>query len=210
MLDQILVPAAAGVAAGLGVAMPLGAVAALLLREGLANGFRVAAAGASGVATVDLVYCLVASLAGVAVAPLVADHQGVFLVVSGVVVLALGVHQLAVAVRRRTSPATTVERTSPAAAYAKFVGLTAVNPMTLVYFVALAGAVSSRSTTWVGPFVFVVAVGLSSWAWQLLLAAVGAFAGRSLGPRAAETVGVFASAVVIALGCAIVASGLAA
>lgn len=204
-----MLPAAAGVAAGLGVAMPLGAIAALLLREGLVSGFRVAAAGASGVALVDTLYCAVAVLAGSLVAPLIGAHERTFLMVAGAVVVAIGLRQLVAALRRRSADAPDeVTRTTPARAFATFVGLTAVNPLTLVYFVALAAAVSTRSASWVGPVVFVVAVGLASWAWQLLLAGIGSSAGRALGPRTAEVVGILAAALVVTLGLGVMLSPL--
>ena len=209
VLDEILVPATAGVAAGLGVAMPLGAVAALLLREGLVSGFRVAAAGATGIAVVDTAYCTVAVLAGSLVTPLVEGHRTAFLVVAGAVLVVIGLRQLVSSLRRRRSEeAWSASTTSPMRAFVTFVGLTAVNPMTLVYFVALATAVASSSASWVGPAVFVAAVGLASWAWQLVLAGIGSSAGRTLGPRTTEVVGVVAAALVVVLGVGVAVSPL--
>ena len=209
VLHEIVLPATAGLAAGLGVAMPLGAVAALLLREGLVSGFRVAAAGATGVAVVDTAYCALAVLAGSLASPLVEAHRTPFLVVAGVVVVVIGLRQLVTTRRRRrTEEPWLAGRSSPARAFATFVGLTAVNPMTLVYFVALAAAVSSRSESWVGPAVFVAAVGLASWGWQLVLAGLGSSAGRALGPRTAQAVGVVAALLVVVLGLGVAASAL--
>lgn len=208
VMEDILLAAGAGVAAGLGVAMPLGAIAALLLREGLINGFRVAAAGATGIAVVDTTYCAVAALTGTLFASIAAGRQGAFLVISGLLIVAIGLHQLLTSLRRRGIAAPVAEaRSTPLMAFGKFVGLTAINPMTLVYFVALSGAVTTRSTSWVAPVVFVAAVGLSSWAWQLMLAALGSFFGTSMGPRAVEVIGIVASLVIIALGVGVIASG---
>ncbi|NLW98315.1 MAG: LysE family transporter [Actinomycetales bacterium] len=207
-MEEILLAAGAGIAAGLGVAMPLGAIGALLLREGLVNGFRVAAAAATGIAVVDTVYCLIAALTGALFAPLVQEHQGAFLAVSGVLIVLFGAHQLVTTIRRRTSEDPSVERIRPLAAFGKFVGLTAVNPMTLVYFIALAGAITTRASSPLAPAVFVGAVGLSSWAWQLGLAAAGTMVGRSLSHRAAKIIGVAASVVIMTLGVVVLASGL--
>ena len=204
-MDEILLAAAAGLAAGLGVAMPLGAIAALLLREGLVNGFRVAAAGATGIAVVDTAYCGLAALTGAAFAPLVAGHQSLLLVASGILIVGIGLHQLVISLRRRAIEAPTVEPSTPVVAFLKFIGLTAINPMTLVYFVALGGAVTTRSTSWMAPVVFVAAVGLASWAWQLTLAALGSLFGRSVGSRSVETIGIVASLVIIALGVGLLA-----
>ncbi len=208
MFDEILLSAGAGVVAGLGVAMPLGAIGALLLREGLVNGFRVAASAATGVAIVDTAYCAVAALVGATFAPLVESHRSAFLIVSGLVILAIGVRQLVMAVRRRSAQAPDAEPTAPFAAFLRFVGLTAINPLTLVYFVALAGAITTHSTSPIGPVVFVVAVGASSLAWQLVLASVGSLFGRSLNPRATEIIGVVASILIVALGGMVAVSGV--
>lgn len=207
-MDELRVALVAGVAAGLGVAMPLGAIGALLLREGVVNGGRVAAAGATAVAVVDTAYCTVAMIAGTGVASLVKGRESVFLVVSGSLVVAVGLHQFVTTLRGRPGEAGPVERASAAATFTRFLALTAVNPITLVYFVALAGALSTRTSSWLAPTVFVVAVGVSSWAWQLLLAGLGATFGRSLGPRATSVLGTAASAIIVALGAAIVVNGL--
>src|SRR5690606_33059067 len=115
---------------------------------------------------------------------------------------------LVTTIRRRTSEDPSVERIRPLAAFGKFVGLTAVNPMTLVYFIALAGAITTRASSPLAPAVFVGAVGLSSWAWQLGLAAAGTMVGRSLSRRAAKIFGVAASVVIMSLGVVVLASGL--
>lgn len=192
--------ALAGVAAGLAVAMPLGAIAALLLREGTLNGFRVAAAGAAGVATVDLAYCTAATALGGWLAAAIASHRAVFLVASGALVAAIGVRQLVVAGHRAAITEGVTRRTSARSAYARFVGLTAINPLTLVAFAALGGAVSTTMPSPLAPVVFVATVGLASFAWQLGLAAIGAFSGRVLGARAVRIVGAAASAIAVALG----------
>lgn len=208
MPDDILLLAASGLAAGLGVAMPLGAVAALLLREGLVNGFRVAASGAAGVALVDTAYCALATTSSALAAPLIEARRGVFLVASGLLVIGIGVRQLVTSLRRRTAPTPPVAPTSPLAAFGRFVGLTAVNPLTLVYFVALSGALTTDTASWAGPLVFVGAAGLASLVWQLVLAAAGSLLRRSLGARTVEVIGILASVLVIGLGSALFIGGV--
>lgn len=206
-MDGFCVAALTGVLAGLGVAMPLGAIGALLLREGIVNGFRVGAAAAAGVATVDLLYCAVATATGVLLASAIDGVRGPFLIASGILVVAIGILQL---FRIRSSPgpdATAVDRISALRAYARFVGLTAINPMTLIYFIALGGAVTARSASPAGPIVFVVAAGIASLAWQLVLAGAGAVFGHLIGRRATWVIGVLASLVVIVLGAFVLAQG---
>ena len=206
-MDGFWVAALAGVLAGLGVAMPLGAIGALLLREGIVNGFRVGAAAAAGVATVDLLYCAVATATGALLASAIDGVRGPFLIASGILVIAIGILQLSRIRRPPGSDATAVDRISALRAYARFVGLTAINPMTLIYFIALGGAVTARSASPAGPVVFVVAAGLASLAWQLMLAGAGALFGHLIGRRATRVIGVLASLIVVALGAIVLAQG---
>ncbi|WP_197060961.1 LysE family transporter [Microbacterium mangrovi] len=99
-------------------------------------------------------------------------------------------------------------RASARGAYLRFVGLTAVNPLTLVYFVALGGAVVSPGDTWGVPVAFVAAGGLASLAWQLVLATSGAVSRRAVGARGVRWIGAAASAVVVALGIGVLVSGV--
>ena len=208
MVNDIWTPAAAGVLAGLGVAMPMGAIAALLLREGLVNGFRVGASAAAGVATVDVAYCTVATLTGATFSRAIDDHRGAFLLASGALIVAIGIRQLRQGLKQRQRAAEEIDRVSAARAFARFVGLTAINPITLVYFVALSGAVTVSGGSWVGAAVFVVAVGASSLSWQLLLAGVGSLFGASVSLRATRTVGVIASLLVVTLGAVVLVNGV--
>lgn len=208
MLHEIWLAAVAGGAAGLGVAMPLGAIGALLLREGVTNGFAVAAAGAAGVALVDTAYCAVAMVVGAAVAPAVEPRRDAFLVVAGLLVIAIGLRQLVLAARPRTVAIAPAGPSSQWSTFVMFVGLTAVNPTTLVYFVALSGAVTGRAGGAAAPVVFVVAVGLASLTWQLALAAAGSWLGGTVDRRVAEVVGVVASVIVVVLGGGLVVAGL--
>lgn len=210
MPNEIWTHAATGALAGLGLAMPMGAIAALLLREGLVNGFRVGSAAAAGVATVDLAYCTVATLTGATFIGAIDDHRAAFLLASGMLVIAIGVQQLLVGVKPRPAAAQHVARASAWRAFGQFVGLTAVNPITLVYFVALSGAVTDSDGSRVGSAVFVTAVGAASFGWQLVLVGVGSFFGASVTVRAARAIGVTASLLIIALGAAVLGKGLTA
>lgn len=207
VVDEIWTPAVTGAVAGLGVAMPLGAVAVLLLREGLVNGFRVVAASAAGVATVDLLYSAVAMVTGALLTRMIVDRRGLFLVVSGAAIVAIGVRQLHQGLIDRARTTGEVTRVSALAAYARFVGLTAINPMTMVYFVALSGAVTAPDSSWVTPVVFVAAVGLSSLAWQLALAMVGSFFGGVVTDNTTRMIGIAASLLIVALGAGVLVTG---
>ena len=189
-----------GLVAGLAIAMPPGAVTALIVRIGLQRGFPAALAAGSGTATVDGLYCAVAVLAGAAVVPFLGAVAGPLRIATGLVLVGLGIAQLIQA--RRASP----ERTAPderdlGATYARFVAITMVNPATLAYFVAI--AFGFQGTLLEDRGLFVVGVFAGSLSWHAALAAMsGSLHGR-LGPRARFGLTAVASLVVIALGARI-------
>lgn len=194
----------AGAAAGFGVAAPLGAVGVLLLQQGVRHGLRSAAAAATGVALVDLAYCALALGFGAALEPLLAGRERAVRTVAAAVLVAVAVHAL-VGLRRpvdagvpQPGPGSPQPGAGAAASRVmlRFVGLTAVNPLTALYFVVLAAALGSSvppSTA----VAFTAGVFLASWGWQLGLAAVGAAAGSRLPPSARTVTTVVGNLVVL-------------
>jgi len=67
---------------------------------------------------------------------------------------------------------------APWRTYGKFLGITIINPLTVVYFAAF---ILGRSRS--ADIPFVLGVALSSLSWQTSLAFVGGVAGRRLSPR---------------------------
>ncbi|GIG56472.1 hypothetical protein Lfu02_08440 [Longispora fulva] len=185
--------AAAGGAAGLGVAVPLGGVGVLLLQEGML-GWRRGLAAASAVACVDGAFTAGAVLAGSAVSALLAGHERPVRWAAALVLAAVAVRGL-LGLRRPVGPPSTAP---PAARiFLRFVGLTAVNPTTMVYFAALAAALPGRIGGG-GPLgVFVAGVLVASLAWQVTLAAVGATVGARLGTGARRWTHVLGNALVL-------------
>ncbi|WP_062307544.1 LysE family transporter [Demequina subtropica] len=199
MTHDLLTLAAAGFVAGLAVAMPLGAIGVLILREAMLQGLRTGLAAAAGVATVDLAYCAVAVGLGAYAADALAPWGSTIAVVSGVVLIGIGLVLLRGALRP-PAPAAELVRGRPLRVYARFVALTSLNPATVVYFVALAGVVTTVTTAAAGPLVFVIAAGLGSLLWQAGLAIVGSAVGARVSPRVVRVLGIVAAGAVIALG----------
>jgi threonine/homoserine/homoserine lactone efflux protein len=81
----------AGAAAGLGIAIPVGAIAILIVETGLRRGFRLAAAAGAGAASVDGLYALVAAAFGAALAAVLAPWEKPLRVVAVVVLVAIAV-----------------------------------------------------------------------------------------------------------------------
>jgi len=196
---DVLTLAAAGFAAGLAIAMPLGAIALLILRESLTFGLRTGLAAGAGVATVDLVYCTVAVVAGATLSPLIEPWLPALAIASGAVIIVIGLVLLRGALRPAAAQAELVPG-RPLSVYARFVGLTALNPATIVYFAALSAVLASVSATGAGTVAFVVGVALGSLLWQSGLAIVGAAIGAKATERATRIIGIVAACVVTALG----------
>jgi arginine exporter protein ArgO len=179
----------AGVVAGAAVALPLGAIGVLLVREGIDSGWRTASGGALGVALVDGTYAAVAVLAGTTVASALDGREGLIRVGGAIVLAVIAVRGL-VAVRRGPPP---LEPAGPGGAevggagaarvLARFVLLTALNPLTAVYFVALAAGFGDAVSGPARLAAFLAGVFAASLTWQLVLVSVGALAGARLGER---------------------------
>lgn len=195
---------ALGVLAGLSVAMPVGPVGVLLLRSGLVDGVRVAVAAACGIATVDVLYAVVAVAVGTPVSRAVGEHAALVRGVSAAVLVVIGVVGL-VAATRQAAPDPGQDRTTTAVrSYGRFVALTAVNPLTAVTFTAIAVGLAAQVGGAGSVVAFVVGVGLASLAWQLLLAVSSGLLGLRLPPVARTWVSVAGSVVVVAAGVALV------
>ncbi|MFB6890288.1 LysE family transporter [Kitasatospora sp. NPDC056327] len=208
MTDALL----SGLLAGFGIAVPVGAISVLVVtiasRVSLGRGM----AAALGVATADGLYALAAVLGGAALAPAIAPAADALeLLAAGVLVL-LAAHGLRGALRthrRETLAAagpltTTADDPSPVPpspwrTYAGLLGLTLLNPLTVVYFTAL--VLGGR--TGPGPLgpglLFALAAFAASAGWQALLATGGALLRRVLtGPRGRLLTGLAGNAVVLA------------
>ncbi|MFB6806865.1 LysE family transporter [Streptomyces sp. NPDC056387] len=100
-MNGLLSPALSGAAAGLGVAMPMGAMSVLLLQEAIRHR-RTAMAAAAGVATVDLAYAALATALGPWVASHVSPVEAWIRLASAAILLCIAAHGL-----RRSAPSPT-------------------------------------------------------------------------------------------------------
>ncbi|MGV9255475.1 LysE family transporter [Streptomyces sp. NPDC003697] len=193
----------AGLVAGYGIAVPVGAVATYLVSLTARSTLRTGACAALGVATADGLYALLATLGGSALAALLRPALTPLRWASALVLAALAVHGAATALRRYRERRPAAHRAepsapSPARAYAGLLGVTMLNPTTLVYFAAL--VLGTRTAQDVPPLdrsVFVLAAFAASASWQLLLAGSGALLGRALTGRRGRLVTALVSSTVI-------------
>lgn len=177
-----------GVAVGLAVALPFGPVGLTVMALGRRD-WRSGVAAATGVATADLTWAVVAVAGGAVLAlhPAVDLWRAIAraaLLVIGMLLLVRGGRQV---LRRDTVvDAPPPAARSPGRYFLALYGLTLPNPLTVAIFTAAAVDVGLSGAAG-GPaqrVVFVVAVGLTSLAWQLVLAAMGRHLLARAGPTA--------------------------
>ncbi|MEB8336988.1 LysE family transporter [Streptomyces endophyticus] len=208
LLNDAFLP---GLWAGYALAVPVGALAVLLVSLTARTSLRVGASAALGVATADGLYAALAVLGGAALSRAVQPVTGPLRWAAAAILLSLAVRTALATVRERgrapdaVAPSPVMAR--PHRAYLGFLGLTLLNPWTIVYFSALVlagpggGGANGASRA-----AFVAAVVAASASWQLLLATSGAVLGRALtGPRGRLITGLVSSVVIGALAVALVA-----
>ena len=194
----------AGLVAGYGIAVPVGAVGTYLVVVSARSGVRRGAFGAVGVASADAVYAAVAVLGGAALASVVEPVARPLQLVSVVVLLGIAVVLALRTLRDRGSECREVVAAtfgSDLRVYLAFLGMTVLNPMTVVYFTALVlGGQGELFGSTADRVAFVVAAALASASWQLLLATGGAMLGRvATGERGRLVTGLTSSAVIAVL-----------
>lgn len=176
-----------GLVAGLSVALPLGAVAILLIREGLEYGRRAAVAGAVGIATVDTIFATVAVLVGPALATVLASQRRLItLLAAGVLLLValVGIVRTVRSVRQAPEEPSEAPARGAKAAFGRFFVVTLANPLTIGYFTLVAVGVAGSLDSSGEAVAFVLGVGLGSLGWQLVLALAGSALGGTLSVRA--------------------------
>jgi threonine/homoserine/homoserine lactone efflux protein len=170
-----------GLAAGLAVAMQVGAVSLLLVETAVARGPRVGVAAGMGVATVDLLFAAAAAVAGATAGAMLSEHQTEIRLVAAATLAAIAIHGL---LTLKSAPADAPEDPSAAglrAHYLRFFAITLVNPLTIASFAAVAtslplGAPSAAAA-------FAAGVGVGSAGWHMVLTVAAGHAGRWITPR---------------------------
>jgi len=202
----------AGLLAGYGIAIPVGAVATYLVSLTARTSLRTGVCAALGIATADGLYALLAALGGSALAgalqPVLVPLRWASAVVLAVLALRGGAGALRQYREGALSTRSDPTPPSPLRAYLLLVGITLLNPTTVIYFAAL--VLGSRASDAVSPWeqgVFVLAAFVASASWQLLVASGGALLGRVLtGRRGRLVTALVSSAVIMALAVRMVVS----
>ena len=207
MNNEVKVPGAAflqGVVAGYGIAVPVGAIAILIVERGLRRGFWNGFAAGAGAASADLLYAGLAAVVGQALAAWLAPYAAGLRGLSAAVLIGMGVWGLWRALRgwKRAQGGTPApdEENSNLKVYAQFVGLTLLNPLTVAYFAALILGGGTGLSGWAARAAFVAGAALASLSWQSLLAGIGALGHRHLSPGLRLGVSLVGNLIVLGLG----------
>jgi len=185
-----------GVAAGYAIAIPFGPIAILIVRTGVRVGLRAAAAAGAGTATADLVFATIAMLFGAAASTLLAPVLPAARLVAGAALAVIAVRGMLAAPRALDREQGSVRAGNT---YVLFLGLTMLNPPTVIYFVSLAIALPAVSADFASRAAFVVGAFVSSLSWQEFLALVGAMLHGRLTPRLQRITAIVSSLIILAL-----------
>ena len=185
-----------GIAAGYAIAIPFGPIAILIVRTGVRQGLRAAAAAGAGTATADLIFASIAMLFGAAASALLAPILPAARLLAGAALAVIAMRGLLTAPQAMEREPGTVRAGNT---YLLFLGLTMLNPPTVIYFVSLAIALPEVSADFASRAIFAVAAFLASLSWQEVLALVGAMLHGRLTPRLQRITAVVSSLIILAL-----------
>lgn len=197
-----------GMLAGYGIAIPVGAIAILIIDMALRRGFLAGFMAGAGAATADFLYAAIAVLAGFALLSYLAPYSTFLQALSSAVLIGLGCYGLVriwhQRIHSRAKPIKSNVR-SPLGIYTRFLGLTLLNPLTIVYFGALILG-RDLQTDWsaVDSVAFILGAGLASLSWQTFLAAFGAATRSFLSEKMRDYVSVVGNLIIIGFGISII------
>ena len=189
----------AGAVAGLAIATQVGPVTVLVVEAAATSGRRAGCAAGMGVATADLGFAaLAATTAGIA-SGVLTSHRDQIQMAGAAVLAAIALYGLFGLARGAHSRDPERDREGPSelGRYGRFVAITAANPLTIVSFAAIVGALSVRGAP--AAAAFAVGVGVASAAWHLVLATTAGGLGHRLTSRGRVVMGVAGRLAVLAI-----------
>lgn len=201
-----------GILAGLGIAVPVGPIAVLLVDLSMRRGFVHAMPAALGAASADLAYATVAAVLGSAVSEALEPLEEPLRLVSVAVLLAIAAVRtwqlLGVRSQGVRAPRERRSDRGGAPTYLAFLGLTLLNPVTVAYFAAL--IIGLQAEALAGPnakSLFVIGAFAASASWQLTLVGAGGLLHQRLPPNATLVTGLVGNAVIVLLAVRLAISG---
>lgn len=174
----------AGLAAGLVIAMQVGAVSLLVVETAVTGGVRVGVAAGLGVATADLAFGAAAAVAGGTAGAVLSEHETEIRLVAATTLVAIALHGLAALRRSRAESAEAdadVDGADARGYYLSFLAITSVNPLTIASFAAVATSLPLGNPA--AATAFAAGVGGASAGWHVALTVAAGHAGRWITPR---------------------------
>lgn len=194
----------AGFIAGLALAIPLGPMAILLVGTTLRSGRGAGSFGALAMATVDACYAAIVFAFGNLV--ITALSQWVFpLRILGSAILVVIAVKIWLDSRKPLEQGTNRQSSltqNRVLTFAKFFGLTIINPATAFYFVGITPSVSSLNSSQglaVGFLVFAGGVFFGSLIWQLTLVQMGSLTAKFTDQKVQNQIQKFGSVLILLL-----------
>jgi threonine/homoserine/homoserine lactone efflux protein len=162
----------AGFLFGLTVAAAVGPIALLIINTSLRFGLSAGVRSAFGAAVADLLYAIGATVAGVAVVQVIAEHARELRIAASIVLIAVGAFLLWGAFRSGPAAERTPQRDRP---FLTTLALTIINPLTLIVFASFVMQSERHATS------DVVGVVLGIFLGSLVVQLALAFGGAGLG-----------------------------
>ena len=163
-MDALLL--ARAVVLGFTVAAAVGPISLLTIRRTIAHGPLYGLASGLGVALADGTYAAIAAFGLTAVTSVLVGARTLLGVAGGAIIVYLGIRTM---ISRPTEAATAADRPGLPAATASIYGLTMTNPMTVLSFAALFGALGLTHQGLGEAAILTLGVFLGSALWWLLL-----------------------------------------
>jgi arginine exporter protein ArgO len=194
-------PFVEGLIAGYGIAIPVGAVAILIISTSMERGFMFGFMAGAGAASADIVYACIASIAGITLVSILAPIEIGLRTVSAFALIGLAFYGLKRGFSRKDDEVKDEITDGRLRTYGQFLVITLLNPLTIVYFTAyVLGKGSVENPLLVDQLLFVIGAGAASLSWQTLLAGLGAFVRHRLSTRFRMIAVVVGNLIVFALG----------
>jgi threonine/homoserine/homoserine lactone efflux protein len=200
-----MLPFIEGLIAGYGIAIPVGAVTILIVGVSMQAGFRRGFMAGAGAASADFLYAVLASVAGSAMITLLRPVSKALRIVSGLVLIGMAVAAIWRGLQRAGSAPSPARTTGALSTYAQFLGITLINPLTVVYFSALIlGRDPATQLGFAGQVMYALGAGISSLSWQTILAALGGILRNRLSHRFQLWATVLGNLLVLGLGMRVI------
>lgn len=190
-----------GLAVGLAIAAPVGAIGLLCIRRTLAEGRLTGFVSGLGAATADAFFGAVAALGLTAISGALMAHQATIALIGGLFLCYLGVRTVLAVPAAETSGRASSPR-GLLLAYTSTLALTLTNPTTILSFLAIfAGlGLASGAGGRLSAMLMVAGVFIGSALWWLVLSGTVGFFRRALTPERLRWVNRASGALLVGLG----------